>query len=89
MAVGVSAKKKGQLALARRIGIISLREFKDPVLPTPGGWGLRNPVPKGPGQRSDVLIAIQRGTGLSEFWQHYDLFKLAVKVPTVEFRACR
>ncbi|GAA3843186.1 hypothetical protein GCM10022626_08740 [[Pseudomonas] carboxydohydrogena] len=22
----------------------------DPILTTPGGWGLRNPVPKGPGQ---------------------------------------
>ena len=22
-----------------------------PILTTPGGWGLRNPEPKGPGQR--------------------------------------
>jgi hypothetical protein len=27
----------------------------DPILTTPGGWGLRNPEPKGPGQRRSIL----------------------------------
>lgn len=26
-----------------------------PILTTPGGWGLRNPEPKGPGQRKDIF----------------------------------
>ena len=33
----------------------------DPILTTPGGWGLRNPVPKGPGQPSASLL--RRGGG--------------------------
>ena len=45
----------------------------DPILTTPGGWGLRNPVPKGPGQRSEYTIATQHGRGLAEIGRHYDL----------------
>ncbi len=47
-------KKKDQLSLAQKVGInFGLRT--GPVPTTPGGWGLRNPEPKGPGQRSDCL----------------------------------
>jgi hypothetical protein len=41
--------KKDQLALA----LLVVRT--DPILTTPGGWGLRNPEPKGPGQRTQVF----------------------------------
>jgi hypothetical protein len=37
-----------------------------PVPTIPGGWGLRNPKPKEPGQRSAVFLAIQRGRRLAE-----------------------
>jgi hypothetical protein len=55
------------------LGIYIHCEELDPILTTPGGWGLRNPVPKGPGQRSFILIAVQHGGGLTEFGRHYDL----------------
>src|SRR5882757_2294 len=42
-------KKKDQLSLAQ-YGDKLLRT--GPILTAPGGWGLRNPEPKGPGQRS-------------------------------------
>jgi hypothetical protein len=45
-------KKKDQLALAQ-YGDSYLRT--GPILTTPGGWGLRNPEPKGPGQRKGIL----------------------------------
>jgi hypothetical protein len=38
----------------------------------PGGWGLRNPEPKGPGQRSECFLAIQRGGRLAEIGPYYD-----------------
>src|SRR3954447_20235407 len=41
--------KKDQLALA----LLVVRT--DPILTAPGGWGLRNPEPKGPGQRTQVF----------------------------------
>src|SRR5438309_9509607 len=41
--------KKDQLALALLVA------RTDPILSTPGGWGLRNPEPKGPGQRTQVF----------------------------------
>src|SRR5438874_2227103 len=41
--------KKDQLALA----LLVVRT--DPIPTTPGGWGLRNPEPKGPGQRTQVF----------------------------------
>src|ERR1700730_13388727 len=31
-----------------------------PILTTPGGWGLRNPEPKGPGQRRFLLSQSSR-----------------------------
>src|SRR5258708_30281426 len=31
-----------------------------PIPTAPGGWGLRNPGPKGPGQRSDCLSQSRR-----------------------------
>jgi hypothetical protein len=68
----ISRNKNGQLALTGRFGVdIYCREL-DPILTTPGGWGLRNPVPKGPGQRSFVFIVAQRGGELTEFRRHYD-----------------
>lgn len=75
-------QQKGQLALARRIGDLICCEKLDPILTTPGGWGLRNPVPKGPGQRSFILVAVQHGGGLTEIRRHYDL-------PNVHVRLCR
>src|SRR4051812_28465163 len=41
--------KKDQLALALLVA------RTDPILTAPGGWGLRNPEPKGPGQRTQVF----------------------------------
>ena len=41
--------KKDQLALA----LLVVRT--DPILTAPGGWGLRNPEPLGPGQRTQVF----------------------------------
>jgi hypothetical protein len=70
--MGISDHKKGQLSLAGRIGDLPDCGELDPILTTPGGWGLRNPVPKGPGQRSDHSFAAQRGGQLTEFGQHYD-----------------
>lgn len=32
-----------------------------PILAVPGGWGLRNPRPKGPGQLNDANIPLRRG----------------------------
>ena len=43
-----------------------------PILTTPGGWGLRNPEPKGPGQRSALLFAKPHGVGLAEVGHHCD-----------------
>jgi len=42
-------KEKDQLSLAQYRGETPLRT--DPIPTAPGGWGLRNPEPKGPGQR--------------------------------------
>jgi hypothetical protein len=41
--------KKDQLALALLVA------RTDPIPSTPGGWGLRNPEPKGPGQRTQLF----------------------------------
>src|SRR6202158_4526748 len=41
-------KKKDQLSLAQYGDKLFLRT--GPIPTTPGGWGLRNPEPKGPGQ---------------------------------------
>jgi len=41
--------KKDQLALALLVA------RTDPILTAPGGWGLRNPEPEGPGQRTQVF----------------------------------
>src|ERR1700757_693277 len=51
---GVSAEtsrhnKKGPT----RVGPAFMRT--GPILTTPGGWGLRNPEPKGPGQRTRIF----------------------------------
>jgi len=53
-------KKKDQLALAQ-YGVNYLRT--GPIPTTPGGWGLRNPEPKGPGQRRTVLSQFSRAVG--------------------------
>ena len=41
--------KKDQLSLAQCWDLTPLRT--GPIPTAPGGWGLRNPEPKGPGQR--------------------------------------
>jgi len=64
--------KNGQLALTGEFGIDNHRYKLDPILTTPGGWGLRNPVPKGPGHCSFFVIIGQRGGELTEFRRHYD-----------------
>jgi hypothetical protein len=43
-----------------------------PIPTTPGGWGLRNPGPKGPGQRSALLFASPHGVGLAEVGRYCD-----------------
>lgn len=81
---GIFKNKNGQLALTGRIGAdIYCREL-DPILTTPGGWGLRNPVPKGPGQRSFPFIDGQRGGGLTEFRRYYDLPNVRVMCVEVD-----
>jgi hypothetical protein len=48
----VPKKKKDQLALVQyRIN----SSATGPIPTTPGGWGLRNPEPKGPGQRRNFF----------------------------------
>jgi len=63
-------KKKDQLALAQDGDKLFLRT--GPIPTTPGGWGLRNPGLKGPGQRSDSLVAIQKGGRWAEIGPYYD-----------------
>jgi len=41
-----------------------------PILTTPGGWGLRNPEPKGPGQRA-FFLATYGGSRLAEVGRYY------------------
>jgi hypothetical protein len=38
-----------------------------PILTTPGGWGLRNPEPKGPGQRR-LFFSQCRTAGAGRKW---------------------
>jgi len=38
-----------------------------PILTTPGGWGLRNPEPKGPGQRKGTFSQFSRA-GAGRKW---------------------
>src|SRR5258708_31735151 len=38
-----------------------------PIPPTPGGWGLRNPEPKGPGLRSTFLSQFTRAVDGRKF----------------------
>jgi hypothetical protein len=64
-------KKKDQLSLAQSDGELTpLRT--GPIPKAPGGWGLRNPEPKGPGQRSALLFAKPHGVGLAEVGHHCD-----------------
>src|SRR6202163_750048 len=51
-------KKKDQLTLAQDGDKLFLRI--GPIPTAPGGWGLRNPELKGPGQRSDCLSQSRR-----------------------------
>ena len=53
-----SPKRKRTNSRWPSIGVSFLRT--GPILTTPGGWGLRNPVPKGPGQRSIPLSQSRR-----------------------------
>ena len=63
-------KKKGPTLVGPVWGFSPLRT--GPIPTAPGGWGLRNPEPKGPGQRSDCFFARQRGGRLAEVGQYYD-----------------
>ena len=74
--------KKDQLSLAQG-GEIWLRT--GPILTTPGGWGLRNPESKGPGQRRDYLVAIQQGGRLAEVGRYYDSANDPVTARTCNF----
>lgn len=62
--------KKGQLALA--LSVIFRSCVIGPVPTAPGGWGLRNPEPKEPGQRSSIVIASHGGMGLTEIGRFHD-----------------
>lgn len=50
-------KKKDQLSLAQYRDNLAAT---DPILTAPGGWGLRNPEPKGPGQRKVFFSQFSR-----------------------------
>jgi hypothetical protein len=63
-------KKKDQLSLAQWWGLTPLRT--GPIPKAPGGWGLRNPEPKGPGQRSALLFARPHGVPLAEVGRYCD-----------------
>lgn len=83
-------KKRGQLALAQiDNGIKGAAKKLDPIPSAPGGWGLRKPVPKGPGQRSASLFASQSGGGRAEFGRYYDLSNNGVMPNGGVIRACR
>src|SRR3954470_14934499 len=63
-------KEKGPTHVGPVMGLTPLRT--GPIPKAPGGWGLRNPEPKGPGQRSDRFLAIPRGVRLAEVGHHCD-----------------
>ena len=71
----IPKKKKDQLSLAQS------RDFNSPAtgpIPTaPGGWGLRNPEPKGPGQRSDFFSQFSGAVG----WQKWGSNKIWLTIP--------
>src|SRR5262245_21398804 len=56
-----------------------------PVSKAPGGWGLRNPVPTRPGQRSAVAIANQGGRRWAEIGHLYDPANVPVTGPLARF----
>jgi hypothetical protein len=63
-------KEKGPTFVGPVWGLTPLRT--GPIPKAPGGWGLRNPEPKGPGQRSALLFAKPHGVGLAEVGHHCD-----------------
>ena len=71
----IPKKKKDQLALAQFSGLLPLRT--DPIPTAPGGWGLRNPEPKGPGQRRIVL---SQGSGAGG-WRKWGSNMIALTFP--------
>ena len=66
-----SQTKKDQLALA----LLVVRT--DPILTAPGGWGLRNPEPKGPGQRRITLSQLSGAGG----WRKWGSNKIPLTIP--------
>ena len=48
-----------------------------PILTTPGGWGLRNPEPKGPGQRS---ACYSQGRTASR-WRKWGIIVIVLTIP--------
>jgi hypothetical protein len=67
-------KKKDQLALA-----LDNTDFPaiGPIPTIPGGWGLRNPKPKGPGQRSNFLSQPRRASG----WRKWGGIMILLTIP--------
>lgn len=57
--------KKDQLSLAQCWDLTPLRT--GPIPTAPGGWGLRNPEPKGPGQRR-IIFSQGSGAGDGRKW---------------------
>ena len=55
----VRKKQKDQLALVH----YGKNSALGPIQATPGGWGLRNPESKGPGQRSAFFSQFSRAFG--------------------------
>jgi len=59
-------KQKGPTFVGPVFGIwLPLRT--DPIPTAPGGWGLRNPEPKGPGQRR-IIFSQGSGAGDGQKW---------------------
>ena len=50
-----------------------------PILTTPGGWGLRNPEPKGPGQRTTYFSQFSAAVGGRKFGGIMTLLTIALR----------
>src|SRR5205085_8330354 len=50
-----------------------------PILTTPGGWGLRNPEPKGPGQRTTYFWQFSAAVGGRKFGGIMTLLTIALR----------
>ena len=68
-------KEKDQLSLAQSRGVKP--PAIDPIPTAPGGWGLRNPEPKGPGQRR-ITFSQASGAGA---WRKWGSNKIPLTIP--------